>query len=352
MCPVPPVSRFATLAILLSLATAGLSTPSSAEEAGWRVARVSGDARLTTPARTAPLSPDAVVAPGDTASTGANGRVLLVRGGSDESVLLAPDTTVTVPRAADPDSTATILHRSGSILVRALRPTERAFRIETPRIVAAGQNAEFRVTIGEIRSSVDVLRGEARVLDVQTGQNAVVTADQRASVPAFGTAGLSLSGNGPLSPVLGDARRAAVPTPIETTRPAWLPAAGADPLRLIDTLPPPSAPPHGWDNPLRRAFEALGDTARRGLRSAGATDDDATLVVTVASIVGILVALAAAILRRLMRRSLGPQSRGALLSHLVPAAGRPARRDAPARDPIARLRNLEHHTAPRCRVQL
>jgi hypothetical protein len=347
-------SRVLLFALLPLVATTSVGTTSMAAEAAWRVAKVSGDARLTTPAaRTEMLTADTVVGPGETASTGRNGRVLLVHGEGDGSILLAPDSVVAIPAAVDPDTTSTILHRAGSILVKAERRLTRSLAIRTPYLAAVGGDAEFRVTLGDIRSSVDVVRGQIEVTDLRSGQHALVLPDQRASVPTVEFGGLSLSGRGALSPILSrDTRPSAGAARDPGARPATgttdvrdQGASDPDTPRTVEPLPPLSAEPRGWDNPLRRAFETLGDSIGLGARHSG-VEDDTSITIAVASGVGLLVALAVGLLHHLMRKSLGAQP--SILPR--PRDGcsdrRPGRRRGWSnRDPIGRLKALERHAS-------
>lgn len=345
--------QFLAVALSSLVAATGFATPSAAVEAAWRVAKVSGDARLTTPAaRTETLTADAVVGPGETASTGRNGRVLLVHGAGDGSILIAPDSIVAIPATDQDDTTSTILHRAGSILVKAERSLRRPLEIRTPSLAAVGSDAEFRVTLGDIRSSVDVLRGQTKVTDLRSGQHALVLPDQRASMPTVEFGGLSLSGSGALSPILSrDSPPSTIPT---KNRPADLStptqdardptSSDPDAPRTIEPLPPLSAPPRGWDNPLRRAFETLGDSIGLGVRRA-ATEDDATITIAVASGIGLLVAFIVGVLRHLMRKSLGAQP--SILPHRLDATSdrRPGPRRGSRPDPLGRLKALERHAA-------
>ncbi|NVO13060.1 MAG: hypothetical protein HXX10_03400 [Rhodoplanes sp.] len=342
-------SQILWFALLPLVATTSVGTSSMAAEPMWRVAKVSGDARLTTPAaRTAVLTADTVVGPGETASTGRNGRVLLVHGEGDESILIAPDSVVAIPAAANPDTTSTILHRAGSILVKAEKSLTRSLAIRTPYLAAVGGDAEFRVTLGDLRSSVDVVRGQIEVTDLRSGQHALVLPHQRASVPTVEFGGLSLSGSGSLSPILtrdsrpsttaAESRAAGLSTPTQDARD---PLSEPDAPRTVEPLPPLSAQPRGWDNPLRRAFEILGESI--GLRARrGAAEDDTMITIAVAAGVGLLVALVVGVLHHLMRKSLGAQPSIRRRRPDGTSDRRPGlRRARPTQDPLGRLKALD-----------
>ena len=116
------------------------------------------------------------------------------------------------------------------------------------------------------------------------------------------------------------------------------------PRETIEPLPPLSAEPRGWDNPLRRAFETLGDSIGLAARRAAA-EDDATITIAVASGIGLLVAFIVGVLRHLMRKSLGAQP--SILPHRLDTTSdrRPGPRRGSRPDPLGRLKALERRAA-------
>ncbi|MTW17276.1 hypothetical protein GJ689_13790 [Rhodoplanes serenus] len=329
--------------VLISLATTLMATlvtslavvsGAAAAEPQWRVAKMSGDVRVgTASTTTVALAVDAVLGPGTVVATGRNGRVLLVRG--RESILVSPGSVMALPDATTEDGSTTILHRAGTLLLDVDKRPVQHFSVETPYLAAVVKGTQFRVTVGSGSSDVEVVNGAVEVTALATGRHAVVLAEQSASVSSSGPVDLSLRGPGRLNPILPghprpplvapptdrDARQAATPpaqpapdTP-ETSE-GRDGAVGAAPTTAPTTntrlalswptrgdgteLLPTDDRAHGWYNPLRSAFEHLGDvvTTADSLRY----HEDATMTIAVSSSVGTLVAFGVAIERRRRRR--------------------------------------------------
>lgn len=171
----------------------------SAEDNVWRVSKASGDISIEAPgAQPVALTPTVTINPGDTIRTGANGRVLLERGA--ETMMISPNSVVGIPKPKDGSAiTTTILQQSGSILLNVEKKNVQHFEVSTPYLAAVVKGTEFRVTVGEKTSRVEVLRGQVQVTDYKTGQRALVNPEQAAAVTRQGAPGLSLSGSGRLN---------------------------------------------------------------------------------------------------------------------------------------------------------
>jgi len=190
------------LAAAVALSAASLARAQEAPDAKavWQVNKSSGEVWLTTSGvQPASLTEQGALKPGDSIRTGRNGRVLLVRG--QESILVAPNSAITIPPPKDPQSDAqsdgqstTILQRAGQILLQVEKRNVRNFEVETPYLVAAVKGTEFRVSLNR----VDVLKGSVEVADLKSGQHALVFPGQSAKVGPQG-GGLSLSGAGALA---------------------------------------------------------------------------------------------------------------------------------------------------------
>ena len=199
------------LAAAVALSAASLARAQEAPDAKavWQVNKSSGEVWLTTSGvQPASLTEQGALKPGDSIRTGRNGRVLLVRG--QESILVAPNSAITIPPPKDAQST-TILQRAGQILLQVEKRNVRSFEVETPYLVAAVKGTEFRVSLNR----VDVLKGSVEVADLKSGQYALVFPGQSAKVGPQG-GGLSLSGAGALAPVQkGEPRATSVqPLPV------------------------------------------------------------------------------------------------------------------------------------------
>src|SRR3954454_15920210 len=137
------------LAMMLSATlTFSIATPLAyAQDAGWRVAKSSGDVSITTAGgQHASLGSDTVVAPGGTVRTGRNGRVLLLRGA--ERILVSPNTEIGIPlEKKGGDLATTIMQRTGTILLDVEKRNVQHFEVETPYLATVVKGTQFRVSV-------------------------------------------------------------------------------------------------------------------------------------------------------------------------------------------------------------
>src|SRR5882757_3505119 len=211
----------------------------AAAENIWRVSKSSGEVSVTTAAgQKSALADGATVNPGDSVRTGQTGRVLLTRG--EETILISPNSAIGIPAEKKSDLSTTIVQQAGSILLEVEKRNVKHFIVETPYLAAVVKGTQFRVTVNKDDSRVDVIRGQVEVSDFKSGKFALVQPGQTAQVSALGSAGLSLSGVGSLSPIQQGTPRAAsmnIPAPAitPTAPPVRVAAAQAE-----------VQPPHTW----------------------------------------------------------------------------------------------------------
>jgi hypothetical protein len=190
------------LPILAALATgASAQTQTQAQDAtAWHVSKSSGSVWvMSAGAQPASLGSATELKPGDSIRTGNNGRVLLERG--KETILVAPNSALTIPATQKDAASTTIIQQSGSIRLEVEKRNVRSFEVETPYLVAAVKGTQFTVTVGQGNASVQVDGGSVEVLDVKTGDFALVAPGQAAKVSGQGNGGLTLSGTGTFSPI-------------------------------------------------------------------------------------------------------------------------------------------------------
>ena len=166
----------------------------------WHIRKSSGAVWVTTSeAQQASLTEETILQPGDNIRTGQTGRALLVRG--KESILVSPNSIISIPREKKGGLPTTIIQRAGSILLEVEKRNVKHFEVETPYLAALVKGTQFRVTIDKNDTHVDVLRGQVEVSDFKSGQYALVQPGQTAKVSNEGPSGLSLSGSGTLSAI-------------------------------------------------------------------------------------------------------------------------------------------------------
>ena len=304
-------------ASLLALVIAvGAGSEAIGQEQGWRVSKSSGDAWITTTgAQPVSLSDEAVLKPGDSIRTGQNGRVLLARGA--ETLLITANSVVGIPAARKEGSAATtILQQAGAILLDVEKKNVQHFEVETPYLAAVVKGTQFRVTVNNTGSHVDVIRGQVQVTDYRSGQYALVNRDQVASVSTQGQAGLSLSGLGNLMPVQQGMPRQSSVAPIAIPRDGFLaptrtpgPQFQMPPLERRAQWTPSSSSSQsskddGW-------LDGLISTGRSmfGLNGKRTRDDDITMILAVPVVIGFGVAVGAAALRRKNKNKQDPNGR-------------------------------------------
>jgi hypothetical protein len=125
--------------------------------------------------------------------------VLLVRG--EETILVAPNSVIGLPLEKKDGLSTTIVQQAGSILLEVEKRNVKHFEVETPYLAAVVKGTQFRVSISDASTSVDVIRGQVEVADFRSGQIAQVMPGQAATAFANGKSGLFLSGSGTFSPI-------------------------------------------------------------------------------------------------------------------------------------------------------
>ena len=187
--------------LLVGFLTFHANEVATAEDATiWHVSKSSGAVWMTTSgAQQASLTNDALLKPGDTVRTGANGRVLLTR--NQETILISPNSVIALPTEPQDGLSTTIIQQAGSILVQAEKRNVKHFQVETPYLAAVVKGTEFRVSLNGRSANVEVLGGQVEVRDFKTGQFVLVLPGQAAKVSATGNGGLSLTGSGKLNTI-------------------------------------------------------------------------------------------------------------------------------------------------------
>jgi hypothetical protein len=137
-----------------------------------------------------------------------NGRVLLVR--NRESMVIGPNTVVTLPAGNDSRAT-TIILGAGQVEFDVEKRNVKHFAVETPVLAAVVKGTHFTVTIGQRSGKVQVSRGRVEVTNLKTGQMVDALAGQKAVVDGRG---LTISGYGELSDIVQGVPRAPLLGPL------------------------------------------------------------------------------------------------------------------------------------------
>jgi hypothetical protein len=285
-----------------------------AQDAAWRVNKSSGEVWIDTPgAQPVALSTDTVLNPGATVRTGANGRVLLMRGA--ETIMVSPNSVMQIPTGKSGNGgLTTILQRSGSLLFDVEKQNVRHFEVSTPYLAAVVKGTQFRVTVEEGGSRVEVLRGQVQVMDFKSGQRALVNPSQTAAVSLRGAPGLALSGSGPISPIEFGSPQ------VSPVSPATVPSAPRSAAATMAAEPPqqrasaPAAAAARWSQSDRSGDSSSGDGVfgwlgeKLGMGRQRKVEDNMTIV-AVPLAVGFMVFVGAIAMRRRRNKPQDPRDR-------------------------------------------
>ena len=322
------IDRMKTCALLLLMSFVGFAagSPAIAQDAAWRVSKVSGDVSVTSSITPVALTDGASLKPGDSIRTGKNGRVLLTRG--QETILVSPNSALGIPRDKTDGMSTTIVQQAGSILLDVEKRNVKHFEVETPYLAAVVKGTQFRVTVNDSSANVDVVRGQVEVVDLKSGQYALVQQNQVAGVSAQGASGLSLSGPGTLSPIQQGTPRApsmslppaASPSQAAAPAPATLEALAAPQRDTSEPQTRVASPPAAASQPAATqyvpapppgttSFESVRNSTMTSLRSflgMGSAkrdrNEDITLAFALAGAVGVAVSVGGSAQRRRRRK--------------------------------------------------
>jgi hypothetical protein len=216
-----------------------------AQESNWHIQKSSGAVWVgSSEAQPVALSSSTVLKPGDHVRTGLNGRVLLVRG--SESILIAPNTVVGLPLDKSEGMSTTIIQQTGSILLEVVKGTQ------------------FRVSVDQHASKVDVISGAVEVGELRSGRFATILPGQSATVATFGSSSLSISGTGTYNPIEQGEPRASKTTPWTGPKDVTPRSGGqsAEAVRIRTALGQVTLDVHKATNGMVRAATAPGASVR------------------------------------------------------------------------------------------
>jgi hypothetical protein len=190
----------ACLLAAYGMAASASIAPAQEQKDAWQISKSSGEVWVVSPGvQQVSLTQDTALKAGDNIRTGRTGRVLLTRG--EETMLISPNTVVSLPTEPMDGLETTILQQAGTILIEAQKREAPHFQVQTPYLAAVVKGTQFQVTIDPHGASVDVTRGQVEVTDFKSGEHALVLPGQSGKVSTLGPVGLSLSGSGSLNPI-------------------------------------------------------------------------------------------------------------------------------------------------------
>jgi hypothetical protein len=175
----------------IALAFSFIFAVSAEAGSSWTVQRSSGQVAIAgSGAQTISLGGKSDLPNGATITTGASGRVLLVRG--KEIMSVGPNSVVMIP-GDNLFGFTTILQKAGEVTFDVEKRNVRHFAVNTPFLAAVVKGTRFTVRVSRKGASVSVTRGLVGVTNLSTGQRNDVGAGQLATVSGSNT---TLSGKG------------------------------------------------------------------------------------------------------------------------------------------------------------
>lgn len=157
--------------------------PALAQAPVWIVSDAGGAAELQRNGNVQPLRRGQRLQPGDTISTGANGRASLGRG--REYIVVSPNTRLSIPTAAQQQGGLTqIIQHIGRAMFNIERQETPYFGVRTPHLAAIVRGTVFTVTVDERGCRVAVSEGRVEVSTHDGGAREFVDPGMQATSPA------------------------------------------------------------------------------------------------------------------------------------------------------------------------
>jgi hypothetical protein len=288
----------------------GVGLGAIAQDAAWHVGKSSGEVWISNSGvQKASITDQTILQPGDSISTGQTGRILLVRG--EESMLISPNSIVSIPKKNKDGMSTVITQQAGSILLEVEKRNVKHFEVETPYLAAVVKGTQFRVTVEKHGTSVDVVRGQVEVQDFKSGQYALIAPGQTAKVSTEGSPGLSLSGAGTLGSIQQGAPRSSSVSPVSVPEQGLTAPSDAPKVQQRQ-----AASPQGEVNPVVASSDGYAakesleisslfttDAAKSGSRGGWTRNDDLITAFSIPLGVGVFVSFAVAVKRRKQKKA-------------------------------------------------
>ena len=173
---------------LICLFVACLSATMAAANEEWTATRATDQVRYTVDNKTwSPLRKGMVIPNKAWISTGARGRLQLVRG--TESIAFQPNTLASVvTRGTDQNRKTEVNQQVGEIVLEIEKRQKPHTTVQTPFLAAVVKGTQFTVTVGEANAAVTVDQGVVEVTGFKTSERSNLTAGQSAAVTETGMA--------------------------------------------------------------------------------------------------------------------------------------------------------------------
>jgi hypothetical protein len=184
--------RYGAIAFMAVMFTAAFAADSRADEGPWKVSEMAGAVRvMPVGGRAVALKSGDFVSTGDEIETGADSRLVLVRG--EATITVAPDSRMSLPEAPSVGLTTTIVQELGTLLLKVNRKPRQHFEVKTPFLAAVVKGTTFTVSVDREGAAVHVVEGLVQVTDIDTRQSTLVRPGQTATTTSQPGGGLNVN---------------------------------------------------------------------------------------------------------------------------------------------------------------
>ena len=206
-------------AAVMMTATFGSQAMAASSDAPWKIQEVTGEARFVDQENGAEAaSAGTIMDAGDRVKTGADGRVVIVRG--EERITVSPSSEMGLPVKNDGPYSTRILQNLGTILLKVQKQPNQHFEVQTPYMAAVVKGTTFTVSVGNKGAAVHVVEGAVQVADLAGQQVQLIRPGQTATRSSDSSAPVKVTGVG--------AAPAGKPDKAEVDSPAAKPDAKSD----------------------------------------------------------------------------------------------------------------------------
>ena len=161
---------------LIAFLAASCSSAVLAGEPGWTISEATGAVQITRGGLTKIAARGLNIAAGDTVTTGATGRAVLVRG--SEYMMVAPRSRLRLPAEQQASGFTQMVEEFGNVIFMIKKKMTPHFEVRTPYLAAVVKGTTFAVGVTPEGTSVQVLaRGAATAVGQRHPGELVIEAD-------------------------------------------------------------------------------------------------------------------------------------------------------------------------------
>jgi len=184
-----------TVAAVMMTAAFGSQAIAASGDAPWKIQEVSGEVRFVDQEKGAQAAAaGTIMDAGDRLATGADGRVVIMRG--EERITVSPSSEMALPVKNDGPYSTRILQNLGTILLKVQKQPNQHFEVQTPYMAAVVKGTTFTVSVGNKGAAVHVVEGAVQVADLAGQQVQLIRPGQTATRSNSSSAAVKVTGVG------------------------------------------------------------------------------------------------------------------------------------------------------------